>query len=230
MPYAPSSAGLPTQLPVSPSRPHSRPPHSRTLSKESVNDATVLYTAVKSLYDLTGDVKAVFGKHYVPETASFIDPLVTITHDTKACVGQFRALRGLFSRAEIKTRSVTRGGNHLVIDWQIKYFPRGLPSLCAFFLHTITILTLETESEAPETSTGSMRISRHVDHWSLHELLSSVPVLSFFYSTLWRPIFGKSSSFLTNAVCDYFEGRSGRCEDEREGTSRGADFFGGGGG
>ncbi|EWM26244.1 hypothetical protein Naga_100025g1 [Nannochloropsis gaditana] len=136
MPYAPSSAGLPTLIPVSPSRPHSRPPHSRTVSKESMNDATVLYTAVKSLYDLTGDVKAVFGKHYVPETASFIDPLVTVTHDTKACVGQFRALRGLFSRAEIKTRSVTRGGNHLVIDWQIKYFPRGLPSpVCLLSAH-----------------------------------------------------------------------------------------------
>ena len=96
--------------------PRSRPPS----SSQEADDTTILYQAVKSLYDLTGNVKEVYDKHYVPETASFIDPLVMVTNNTSDCIGQFRAVRGLFSKAEIETRSITRGGGKKRLNWQIK--------------------------------------------------------------------------------------------------------------
>jgi len=191
---------------MSPSRPtpsDSIPPQPPSSSQEA-DDTTILYQAVKSLYDLTGNVKEIYDKHYIPNTASFTDPLVH-TSNTIDSIGQFRALRGLFSKAEIETRSVTRGENKLVIDWKITYYPRGLPSFCAVSMPTITILTLVAPDEGtPERGTGSMRIAEHVDHWSVHELISSVPVVSFVYNTFWRPGVGKGSSVLTNALYDLF--------------------------
>jgi hypothetical protein len=186
----------------SPPPSESLPPRAPSSSQEA-DDTTILYQAVKSLYDLSGNVKDVYDKHYVPDTASFIDPLIMVTNSTSDCIGQFRALRGLFSKAEIETRSVTRGENKLVIDWKITYYPRGLPSLCAMTMPTITILTLVGPDEGtPERGTGSLRVAEHVDHWSVHELISSVPVVSFVYNTFWRPVVGKGSSVLTNALYD----------------------------
>jgi len=172
---------------------------------EEAGDTSILYQAVKSLYDLSGDVKEVYNMHYIPETASFIDPVVMVKNSTSDCIGQFRALRGLFSKAEIETHSVTRGGNKLVIEWKITYYPRILPSFCAISVHTITILTLmEPDEGTPERGKASTRILEHVDHWSVHEFISSVPIVSFVYTSLWRPAVGKGSSVLTNVLYGLF--------------------------
>ena len=191
----------PARRPPSDPLPRSRPPS----FPEEADDTSILYQAVKSLYDLSGDVREVYDKHYMPQIASFIDPVVMIKNNTSDCIGQFRALRGLFCKAEIETHSVTRGINKLVVDWKITYYPRGLPSFCAMSVSTITILTLVAPDEGtPERGTGSLRISEHVDHWSLHELISSVPIVSFVYNTLWRPGVGKGSSVLTNVLYGLF--------------------------
>lgn len=206
----------------------SRRPPSESLSprapssSQEADDTTILYQAVKSLYDLTGNVKEVYDKHFVHNTASFIDPLVMVQNNTSDCIGQFRALRGLFSKAEIETRSITRGENKLVNDWKITYYPRGLPSFCGMSMPTISILTLVAPSEGtPERGTGSMRIAEHVDHWSVHELISSAPIVSFVYNTFWRPGVGKGSSVLTNALYDLFiaaeEGPEGGAGGGKEG-------------
>lgn len=171
------------------------------------------YDALRSVYDLTASpISSVFEQYYHPTDASFEDPLVKVTN-TKDVIGQFRALKAIFSKADIETHSLTVSEHHIVIVWTITYTARGTFGLLQFRMPTITNLTL--------TEDGSS-VLQHVDHWSVHELLSNVPILSFFYNT-WKPFMGKSSSVLTNFLHGYLvadKSTTGRGpEEEREATT-----------
>lgn len=70
-----------------------------------------------------------------------------------------------------------------------------------FSLPVLTVLKL-----VKDEATDEIRILSHTDHWSVHELLNQVPVVGFFYSSLWRPWVGKASSLVTNALYDLLVG------------------------
>jgi hypothetical protein len=44
------------------------------------------------------------------------------------------------------------------------------------------------------------RVRSHVDMWSVRETLRAVPLLGFVYDEIWRPVFGKTSSIITNII------------------------------
>ncbi len=122
--------GFSTNSPTS-EAPSSSGPEATTSSMPVVGDlpneqVVELHRVVKSLYDLSADVKEVFARYYVPDTASFVDPLVCVytTHD---CVGQFRALQGLFDAADVDDQGVTDGDASMMIDWTITFYPKVRP-------------------------------------------------------------------------------------------------------
>lgn len=164
------------------------------------------YDSIRSVYALTASpVSSVFEQYYHPTDATFEDPLVKVTN-TADVIGQFRALKALFSEAAVETHSVTVSEHHMLIDWTINYVVRGTFGLLSFKMPTITSLTL--------TEDGS-RVLTHVDHWSVHELVSNVPIVSFIYN-MWKPLMGKTSSILTNVLHNYLVAGG-----EEKGTARG---------
>lgn len=191
-PPNPTTVHTPQPTPVSTITPSSI---GSAFSSET-NPATpyqAFYDSIRSVYALTASpVSAVFEQYYHPTDATFEDPLVKVTN-TADVIGQFRALKALFSEAAVETHSVTVSEHHMVIDWTVTYVVRGTFGLLSFKMPTITSLTL--------TEDGS-RVLTHVDHWSVHELLSNVPIVSFIYNA-WKPLMGKTSSVLTNVLHHY---------------------------
>lgn len=99
----------------------------------------------------------------------------------------------------MEVRSVTHGERVVLIDWQITYIVRLAPSfLDQFFAVTLPNITRLDLDEAG-------RVLTHTDHWSVHELVGSVPVLGLLYRGAKR-VTGKLSSVLTNFVWDVCAG------------------------
>jgi len=147
-----------------------------------------LVGAVLSLYSTKTDTDLVIDSLY-SEDCKFIDPLVVVQgqEDVKA---QFRSLRMMFDSmcVDLHTAGVT--GNGLVIESTTTFVPKVLPSACKMRLRLLTHLTLNE----------SGCVSIHEDHWSLHGLLSLMPIIGTLYD-LFRSTFGAASSALVNKLC-----------------------------
>lgn len=146
-----------------------------------------LIAAVLSLYSTNANTDMIIESFYTKD-CKFIDPLVIVKgqEDVKA---QFRSLRMMFEhiRVDLHTAGVT--GNGLVIESTTSFVPKFLPSACTIRLRLLTQLTL--------SKSGS--ISIHEDHWSLHGLWASIPIIGTLYN-LFRSAFGAASSTLVNKL------------------------------